>query len=71
MYYRPLANQVRYYKEDAKGVETMCRIVEDIVEKEKIEMLIQLKKLGKLTDEDIAEVTGLTVDEINALAEQD
>lgn len=71
MYYRALANQVRYYKEDVKGVETMCRIVEDIVEKEKIEMLIQLKKMGKLSDEDIAEVTGLTIDEINALAEQD
>ncbi|MGN0340349.1 MAG: hypothetical protein ACI4D0_07600 [Lachnospira sp.] len=34
---KPLAEQVRYYKEDSKGVEDMCRIVEDIVEKEKRE----------------------------------
>jgi len=74
MYYKPLAAQVRYYKEDAKGVEAMCRIVEDLVEKEKreekIAMIAKMKRIGKLNNEDIAEITGFTVEEIEAFAEQ-
>lgn len=73
MYYKPLADQVRYYKEDAKGVEAMCRIVEDIVEKEKreekIAMIAKMKRVGKLSNEDIAEITGFTVEEIEGLTE--
>ena len=30
MHYKILADRVRYFKEDAKGVETMCRAMEDI-----------------------------------------
>ncbi|MDE7223113.1 MAG: hypothetical protein K2O34_04955 [Acetatifactor sp.] len=71
MYYKPLAEQVRYYKQDAKGVEAMCRIVEDIVEKEKIEMILKMKRMGKLSNGDIAEITGFTVEEIEALTEKD
>lgn len=70
MYYKPLADQVRYYKEDVKGVEAMCRIVEDIVEKEKIEMIVKMKRTGKLSNEDIAEITGFTVEEVEAFVEQ-
>ena len=73
MYYTPLAEQVRYYKEDAKGVEAMCRIVEDIVEQEKREekivMISKMKRMGKWSNEDIAEITGFTVEEIDALTE--
>lgn len=73
MYYKPLAEQVRYYKKDAKGVKAMSRIVEDIVEKEKREekivMISKMKRMGKLSKEDIAEITGFTVEEIDALTE--
>ena len=30
MHYKILADRVRYYKEDAKGVETMCKVIEDM-----------------------------------------
>ena len=70
MYYRRLAERVRYYKEDTKGVEAMSRIVEDIVEKEKIAMIFKMKRMGKLSDEDIAEITGFTVEEIEAFTKQ-
>lgn len=30
MHYKILANRVRYFKEDAKGVETMCKAMEDM-----------------------------------------
>lgn len=73
MYYKPLAEQVRYYKKDAKGVKAMSRIVEDIVEQEKREekivMISKMKRMGKLSKEDIAEITGFTVEEIDALTE--
>ena len=71
MYYKPLAEQVRYFKEDVKGVEDMCRIVEDIVEKEKreekIEMIARMKRVGKLSFDEISEITGFTVEEIEAI----
>lgn len=70
MYYKVLAKQVRYYKEDAKGVENMCQIMEDLIDKEKILMIIKMKKMGKFSSEDIAEVTGFTVEEVEAIDEQ-
>ena len=30
MYYKELAKVVRYYKEDEKGVERMCKVMEDM-----------------------------------------
>lgn len=30
MHYKILADRVRYFKEDAKGVKTMCRAMEDM-----------------------------------------
>ena len=68
---KPLAEQVRYYKEDSKGVEDMCRIVEDIVEKEKIEMIARMKRVGKLSSDEISEITGFTVEEIEAIKAAD
>lgn len=75
MYYKPLAEQARYYKEDVKGVETMCRIMEELIDKEKreekIAMVIKMKKMGKFSYEDIAEITGFTVAEVEAIEEKD
>lgn len=70
MYYKVLAEQVRYYKEDAKGVEAMCKIMEDLIDQEKREMILKMKKSGKLSNEDIAEFTGFTIEEVEAIAEQ-
>ena len=75
MYYRPLAEQARYYKEDMKGVETMCQIMEELIDEEKREekvvMAIKMEKMGKLSNEDIAEITGFTVAEVEAIDEKD
>ena len=69
MYYQSLADQVRYYKESAEGVRTMCRIVEELIDNEKKEMIIKMKKSGKLSNEDIAEITGYSVEEVEAVTE--
>lgn len=71
MYYEPLARQVRYYKEDEKGVESMCRIMEELIDQEKKEMIIKMKQSGKLSNEDIADITGFTVKEVEAVFEGD
>ena len=53
MHYKELADKVRYFKEDEKGVAAMCKVMEDMrneaVEKRNIEFANTLLKLGKLT----------------------
>lgn len=70
MYYRPLAESVRYYKNDAKGVEDMCRIMEEIVEDEKKEIALELLKLNKLSPEEIATCAKLSLEEVEKIAEE-
>ncbi len=63
MYYKQLAEQVRYYKEDERGVETMKRDMEDwmvdFIDDEKKESALRLLKIGKLSNEEIAEGLGI------------
>lgn len=74
MIYKILAERVRYFKEDEKGVATMCRVMEDMrnetAREERIAMAQRLLKLGKLSYEEIAETAVLTVEEVKALDEK-
>ena len=74
MNYKILAERVRYFKEDEKGVATMCRVMEDMrnetAREERIAMAQRLLKLGKLSYEEIAETAVLTVEEGKALDEK-
>ena len=45
----------------------MCRIMEELMDKEKTEMIIKMKKMGKFSNEEIAEITGFTVAEAEAV----
>jgi hypothetical protein len=75
MFYQVLADRVRYFKEDEKGVTVMCKAMEDMRAEAAREsakentLLIAKNMLGmkKFTYEDIAAATGLTVDEIKEL----
>ena len=77
MYYKELAEQVKYYKENEKGVAAMSKIMEDFVEElleqekkeDKVKYAIQLKKLGKLTNEEIALSLGMTIKEVEEVDE--
>lgn len=74
---QPLADKTRMLKETLEGVDIMCKAVEDLVEdllevsnkRNKIEIAVNFIRLGKNTYDDIAEATGLTVEEVEALAE--
>ena len=70
MYYKILADRVRYFKEDKKGILTMCREMENMRKAERIEIAKRMLASGKLTYEDIATFTDLTLEEIKALAVQ-
>ena len=70
MYYKILADRVRYFKEDEEGVLTMCREMENMRKAERIEIAKRMLVSGKLTYEDIAAFTDLTLEEIKALAVQ-
>ena len=71
MHYKILADRVRYFKETEEGVSAMCKIIEDMcneVELKKAQnVAIRMLKKGKLTNEDIAEYTELTLEQISAL----
>lgn len=71
MNYLVLAQRVRYFKEDTKGVATMCRAFEEVREegerRKAIEAAKRLLSGGKLSYEEIADAMGLSVEEVKAL----
>lgn len=70
MYYATLAERVRYFKEEQKGVVTMCKALEEMRKNERIEVAQRLLENGKLSYEDIAMATDLTLEEVKALDQQ-
>ncbi len=74
MFHTPLADEVRYLKENERGRTTMCKLLEemrnetahDIAVKNALAMLAD----GFLTYEKIAQYSGLSLDEIKELAGQ-
>ena len=66
----------RYYKENPKGVDSMCRAFEEVrnesiitgKNERTIEVALKMLQLGKYTIEDIIEITGLTKDQVMELA---
>lgn len=68
-----LAEKTRYYKENPKGVSSMCKLMEDRVNESVnikiIEVVVNLIEMGD-PYEKIAKVTGLTVSEIEDIAKQ-
>ena len=70
MNYPVLAQRVRYFKEDTKGVATMCRAFEEVREETKREQAIESAKTmlaDGLPYEQIARYTKLSIEEVKAL----
>ncbi len=61
-------------QQDEKGVATMCKIMEDIRNEAELnkakKMAIRMIKAGKMSLEDIADYTELSLDTIKELASQ-
>ena len=75
MRYPVLADRVRYFKEDTKGVATMCRAMEKMRDESiregaranSIAVAQRMLKNGKYSYDDIVEVSGLTLEEVKSL----
>ena len=70
MYHSLLAERVRYLKEDEGGQNTMCALIEDLVKQDRERIALELLELGLLSDEKIAEISLLTLEEVKALNAQ-
>lgn len=73
MHYSLLKQRATYLKENPEGVTTMCELMEDMMETvikdDRRKNARQMLAIGKLTYEEIALCSGLTVDEVKALDE--
>ena len=71
MYYGPLADRVRFFKESKEGIEIMCRAMEDMrnqtLKEGMINVANKMLKDGTITLEKIAEFVGLSLDEVRKL----
>ena len=63
----PFADKTRFFKETQEGVERMCKVMEDRVNDERIGFAVKLIKRGRDTSEEIAELTGLTVERVKEI----
>ena len=71
MHYKALADKVRYFKEDEKGVAAMCKVMEDMRNDSKWEQIVAsvLRWLAMgLSHEQIAEGEGITIEKVNEIA---
>ena len=73
MYYSQLAKKMRYLKEDEKGVEAMCRAMEEMRDETelatRIENALEMISDGQLSLEKIAQYAGLPLEKVRELAE--
>lgn len=79
MNFELMAEHTRYLKENAKGVDEMCKIMEEMrtealeegrqegIQKEKNRMVLRMLESGKYSVEEISNVSGLTPDEVEKL----
>jgi len=78
MNYEVLAKRARYFKQDKEGVVSMCKLMEDMrkeaateaAKRQANQMAIRMMQAGKLSLEDIADYTGLSLDSIKELQSQ-
>ena len=75
MNFELIAERTRYLKENPKGVSEMCRIMEDMrneslkkgMQEEKKMTVFRMLEAGKYMLEDIANISGLSLEEVNQL----
>lgn len=71
MNYKTLADRVRFFKESKEGVAIMCKAMEDMRTQERQESMrevaIRMLKAGKYALDEIAIISGLSLDEVQNL----
>ena len=54
-------------KENPKGVSEMCKVIEDMRKEERIEVALRMLEAGKYVLDEIANISGLPLDEVKKL----
>ena len=75
MNFKLMADRTRYLKENPKGVNEMCRIMEDMrdesikegIQEEKKMTVLRMLEAGKYVLEEIANISGLSLEEVEKL----
>ena len=71
MHYGVLADRVRFFKESKEGVAIMCKAMEDMrnqtLREGMMEVAHRMLAAGKYALEEIAEISGLSLDEVKKL----
>ena len=75
MYYDELAERVRFFKESKEGIAIMCKVMEDMrneslkegMREEKKLTVLRMLEIGKYALEEIANISGLSLDEVKKL----
>ena len=72
MFYEVLADKMRYFKNDERGIKKVNEYYDkwdlETIENEKTEIALNLIRMGKISFDDIAKATGLSVDKVTELA---
>ena len=72
MHYKELADRVRLFKETKKGIDDMCDILDEMKNEARTKTMIEtaqkLLENGKLSFEEIAECSGLSLEKVRELA---
>ena len=59
MNFKLLADRTRYLKENPKGVNEMCKVIEDMRREERIEVALRMLEAGKYALDEIANISDL------------
>ena len=68
MHYKELADRVRLFKETKEGADSMSNVLEEMKNEVKTENALKMIECGKLTLEEIATCSGLSLDKVRELA---
>jgi len=78
MYYGVLADRVRFFKESKEGIAVMCKVMEDMrreslqegIKEGMINVAKRMLSAGKYALEEIANISGLSLEEVKKLKEE-
>jgi hypothetical protein len=68
--YPELAERIRFLKETEGGQRSVCKLMEELENDKATEIALRMLARGKMTVEEIAEDTGLSVEQVEALKNQ-
>lgn len=73
MFYGVLADRVKFFKESKEGIAVMCKAMEDMrnqtLKEGMMEVALRMLKAGKYALDEIASISGLSLDEVKKLNE--